>query len=299
MLVMDSESLVTYVARSALRSTVLRAIERAPRSTRALHDDLDASQSGVYKTLDELTERGLVREVEGGGEGEYEDDEWTLTARGRIVADELARQRSLEDLLDDEFWESHDVSVMPRRFRRRLAGVGKWELYRNPARNPQLLERWAVELFREADWILVGAQVYYPRFAKVVDRLAGRGVIDAETIVDERLLSESVERYAGADLSPGAGAPTGNGSSAGVATDADSQAGVDLPAGVDERVCSLDFSFAVTESVFALSLPTRDGVSDLDTVLVGSGEAAVELGRDVHDYYWERADPVEERLATV
>jgi len=277
---MESESLVTYVARSALRSTVLRAIERVPRSTRALHDDLDVSQSGVYKTLDELTDRGLVRETEddGGGEdeGKAEAEEWVLTARGRIVADELARQRALDDLLDDEFWESHDVSVMPRRFRRRLAGVGEWELYRNPARNPQLLERWAVELFREADWILVGAQVYYPRFAKVVDRLASRGVIDAETIVDERLVSGSVERYAGAGSSTVENPPTG----------------------VDERVCSLDFSFAVTESVFALSLPTRDGVSDLDTVLVGSGEAAVELGRDVHDYYWERADPVEERLAT-
>ena len=271
---MESESLVTYVARSALRSTVLRAIERVPRSTRALHDDLDVSQSGVYKTLDELTDRGLVREAEDDGEGEV--GEWVLTARGRIVADELARQRALDDLLDDEFWESHDVSVMPRRFRRRLAGVGEWELYHNPARNPQLLERWAVELFREADWILVGAQVYYPRFAKVVDRLAGRGVIDAGTIVDERLVSGSVERYAGAGSSTVA----------------------DPPTGVDERVCSLDFSFAVTESVFALSLPTRDGVSDLDTVLVGSGEAAVELGRDVHDYYWERADPVEERLAT-
>ena len=267
---MESESLVTYVARSELRSTVLRAIERVPRPTRALHDDLDVSQSGVYKTLDELTERGLVREADTGAQ------QWVLTARGRIVADELTRQGSLDDLLDDEFWESHDVSVMPRRFRRRLASVGEWDLYRNPARNPQLLERWAVELFREADWILVGAQVYYPRFANVVDKLAGRGVIDAETIVDERLVSESVERYAG----------TGSATVA------------DPPTGVDERVCSLDFSFAVTESVFALSLPTQDGISDLDVVLVGSGEAAVELGRDVHDYYWDRADPVEERLAT-
>jgi len=273
---MDSESLVTYVARSALRSAVVRAIERAPRSTRALHDDLDASQSGVYKTLDELTGRGLVREAEVGSGGNGEVDEWVLTARGRLVADELARHRTLDDLLDDEFWETHDVSAVPGRFRRRFADVGEWELYRNPARNPRLLERWAIELFHEADWVLVGAQVYYPRFANVVDRLAGRGVIDAETIVDERLVAESVERYAGAGSSTGAGSPSG----------------------VDERVCSLDFSFAVTESVFALSLPTRDGVSDLDTVLVGSGESAVELGRDVHGFYWERADPVEERLAT-
>jgi len=257
---MDTESLVTYVGRSELRTAVLRAIERDPRTTGALHAALDVSQSGVYKTLDELADRGLVRE----------GDEWVLTARGRLVADELDRARSLDALLDDEFWEAHDVSVLPRRFRQRLAGVGTWDLYRNPARNPQLLERWAVELFREADWVCVGAQVYYPRFANTVDTLADRGVLDAEVLVDERLVVESVERYDG----------TGS------------------TAGVDERVRPLDFSYAVTESLVALSLPSSDGVSDLDAVLVGAGDAAVDLGRDLHEYYWEGADPVEERLAT-
>jgi predicted transcriptional regulator len=51
--------------------------------------------------------------------------------------------------------------------------------------------------------------------------------------------------------------------------------------------------------VVALSLPNRDGVPDLDTVLVGSGDAAVDLGRDIHDRYWESAVPVGEYLPTV
>jgi predicted transcriptional regulator len=261
MFAIRNESLVTYVGRSELRSAVLRAIERESRTTRALHADLDVSQSGVYKTLDELAERGLVREA----------DAWELTARGRLVADELARQRSLDALLDDEFWETHDVSVLPGRFRGRLAGVGTWDLYRNPARNPQLLERWAVELFREADWVRVGAQVYYPRFADTVDTLAGRGVLDAEVLVDERLVDESIERYDGSGP----------------------------PAGVDERVRPLAFSWAVTDSLVALSLPALDGVCDLDAVLVGADDAAVALGRDLHEHYWKRAVPVEDPLATV
>ncbi|WP_415381287.1 helix-turn-helix transcriptional regulator [Halosimplex sp. TS25] len=258
---MNGDSLVTYVARSELRSAVLRAVERDARSTAALRDDLDVSRSGVYKTLDELADSGLVRQSDG----------WELTARGRLVADELARQRTVDDLLDDEFWEAHDVSVLPRRFRQRLAGAGEWELYRNPARNPQYLERWAVELFREANWLRVGAQVYYPRFAQMVDELADRGVLDAQVIVDDRLVDEAIERYADGDA----------------------------PSCIDERVADLPFSFTVTADLVALSLPTRDGVSDLDAVLVGSGDGAVELGRDIHDHYWDRAVPVEDYLATV
>ncbi|WP_459192126.1 helix-turn-helix transcriptional regulator [Halosimplex sp. J119] len=258
---MKGDSLVTYVARSELRSTLLREVERDPRPTTALRADLDVSQSGVYKTLDELADRGLVRQSE----------RWELTARGRLVADELGRQRSVEDLLDDAFWDDHDVSVLPRRFRQRLAGPGEWELYHNPARNPQYLERLAVELFREADWLRVGAQVYYPRFAQMVDELADRGALDAQVIVDDRLVDEAIERY----------------------TDGET------PSCVDERVADLPFSFTVTADLVVLSLPGRDGISDLDAVLVGSGEGAVELGRDVHGYYWDRAVPVEDYLATV
>jgi len=258
---MNGDSLVTFVARSELRSDLLRAVERDPRTTAALHADLDVSQSGVYKTLDELADRGLVRE----------SDRWELTARGQLVADELARQDAVEDLLDDEFWDDHDVSALPRRFRQRLAGAGEWELYRNPARNPQYLERWAVELFREADWLRVGAQVYYPRFARMVDELADRGVLDAQVVADDRLVDEAIERYADGDA----------------------------PSCIDERVADLPFSFTVTADLVALSLPTRDGVSDLDAVLVGSGEGAVELGRDIHAHFWDRAVPVEDYLATV
>jgi len=258
---MNGDALVTYVARSELRSAVLSAIAAESRPTAALHDDLDVSQSGVYKTLDELAERSLVRE----------SSEWELTARGRLVADEIGRWTELDDLLDDEFWASHDVSVLPRRFRQRLPGAGEWALYRNPARNPQYLERMAVELFRDADWVRVGAAVYYPKFARTVDELAARGALDARVVVDERLVEEGVERYVGSDR----------------------------PARTGERVGDLPFSFAVTDDLVALSLPTRDGVPDLDTVLVGSGDAAVDLGRDIHDRYWESAVPVGEYLPRV
>lgn len=259
MLAMGSESLVTYVAHSDLRSAVLRAVADQPRPTADLHAALDVSQSGIYKTLDELAEHGLVRET----------DRWEVTARGRLVADELTRQDSLAALLDDEFWETHDVSVLPRRFRQRLAGAGAWDLYRNPARNPQYLERMAMQLFREADRLAVGAQVYYPRFARTVDELADRGALAARIVVDEALVEEAADRYADADR----------------------------PAGVAERITELPFSYAVTGDLVALSLPTRDGTPDLDAVLVGAGEAAVELGWDLHDRYWDDATPVAEYLA--
>jgi len=265
MFAMERDTLVTFVARSALRSRVLRAVARDPRRTATLHDALDVSQSGVYKTLDELADRDLIRERNRDGDG----GPWTVTARGRLVVDELDRQASIDDLLDDEFWASHDVSVLPRRFRQRLPGVGEWELYRNPARNPQYLERWAVQLFREADDLAVGAQVYYPTFARTVDSLAARGTLEASVVVDERLVDEAPERYDDPDPTEGAA----------------------------ERIGDLPFSYAVTGDVVALAFPTRDGITDLDAVLVGSGEAAVDLGRDIHEHYWERAEPVTEFLA--
>jgi predicted transcriptional regulator len=46
-----------------------------------------------------------------------------------------------------------------------------------------------------------------------------------------------------------------------------------------------------------LSLPTIDGQYDSRTEVLATDERALAWGRDLYEYYWERATPVETFLA--
>jgi predicted transcriptional regulator len=117
-----SERTAAFVARSGARSAVLRAVAAEGRPGEELVSTLDLSKSGVYKAINELAERDLIAQ---------DGTAWTATALGRLVVDELDRHRRLDALLDHgEYWLTHDLSVLPDRFRRRLPELGAVDVMR-------------------------------------------------------------------------------------------------------------------------------------------------------------------------
>jgi predicted transcriptional regulator len=120
---MSDRSLITYVGSSSVRADVVSALCQTRRETDELLDSLDASESAVYDALSALERRGVVASVEDG---------WRLTGVGRLVGDRLDRQQATEELLAEapEYWQHHDTSVLPKRFRRRLPELGGYDVVR-------------------------------------------------------------------------------------------------------------------------------------------------------------------------
>jgi predicted transcriptional regulator len=59
----------------------------------------------------------------------------------------------------------------------------------------------------------------------------------------------------------------------------------------------VDVAVSVTDGHLLLSLPTLDGQYDSRTEVLATDERALAWGRDLFEYYWDRAVPEEEFLA--
>lgn len=262
---MSGDTTVAFVARSDARTAVLRAVAAQSRPGEALVATLELSKSGVYKSINELAERELVRQVDGEGSA------WELTGAGRLVVDELDRHRRVETLLGHrEYWLSHDVSVLPEQFRRRLPELRNAELLRNPEDDPRYLERYWVDRMPGYEQLWVGSRIVHGAYGEAMDDQArpeeGTRLITHAPLIDRR--SAAVAEYLET-----------------------------RPEEVDQRVCEIPCSFMLTEALFTLSLPFPDGQYDQDSVLVGEDEAALRFGEDFFTFYWERATPIRAYLA--
>ncbi|PSQ33840.1 hypothetical protein BRD08_11285 [Halobacteriales archaeon SW_10_66_29] len=159
-----SERTAAFVARSGARSAVLRAVAAEGRPGEELVSTLDLSKSGVYKAINELAERDLIAQ---------NGTAWTATALGRLVVDELDRHRRLDALLDHgEYWLTHDLSVLPDRFRRRMPELGAVDVMRNPDNDPRYLERYWTEQMPGYEQLWVGSRIFHWEYGEAMDEQA-------------------------------------------------------------------------------------------------------------------------------
>lgn len=260
---MPEETTVAFVSRSAVRRAVLLAVEAEPRSAGELVASLPMSRSGVYKALDELSDRDLLDRSDG--------DVWHPTGPGLLVADELDRHRWVEDLLShSDYWLEHDLSVLPERFRRRLPALRNAEVLRNPDDRPRYLERRWTETMPDTDRLWVGSRIFHGPYADAMDEQAETG-FETRLISDVSLIERNRDGFrATLDRRPDA---------------------------VRQRVHDIPCSFMLTDDVFTLSLPLHDGSYDDETVLVGEDDPALQFGEEFVAHYWERATPLETYLA--
>lgn len=86
---------IEFLARSPHRVEVLGALADAPRTRHELRELADVSRVTIARLLDDLADRGWIV---------HEDGQYEATARGRVVASEVARLRAnleVSDRLDD------------------------------------------------------------------------------------------------------------------------------------------------------------------------------------------------------
>ena len=252
-------SLFSDVLSSSVRTDVLVSLASRSSDTEGLIETVDASESAIYNALGDLERRGLLRTVEGHHE---------VTGSGQLVADLLEQQENLCRLLEDDYWETHDVGALPRRFRLRLTELADADVFRAPDTDPHAGVREVSKRVEAAEErVDIVTPIYQAEYETVMP-----DVEDARLVIDTTVLRESLER-------------------AGSMEEARTFDETDV------RILDIDVGVGVTEDSLMLSLPTIDGQYDSRTEVLATDERALAWGRDLYEYYWERATPSDEFLA--
>lgn len=245
---------VQWVSDSAVRSELIHTLAGEPHRTDQLLAVTEASESAVYAGLNELQRRGLLNECDVG---------WETTGRGRLVADLLSQRTAVEQLFDgdDQYWETHDVSVLPPPFRLRLGALAEYEMVSISRTDPQRVVRTVTDALETAEWAWILAPIYRDEYGTAMpDTEESRLVLDRAVIEDALSSIEEPE--------------------------------TERPEHAEVRIGEAPLGLTLTPSTLLLSFPTLDGQYDTQTHLLVESEAAMQWGRDVFEHYWEAALPV-------
>lgn len=255
---MGSESLVEFVVGSSVRTDVLSAITRGTTGTDDMLATLDASESAVYNAFSALERRGLIRSPDG---------RWEATGSGRLVADLVEQRREICTLLADEYWEAHDVSVLPRQFRIRLDELSAVDVVRASETDPHGVVREIAARIGNAESVDVISPIYHTEYDESMPDSD-----EARLAVNKDVVEEGLRTVGNPDE-------------------------VDTYEHTSVRVLDVDVALGITDGTLLLSLPTLAGRYDSRSEVLGEGERAVAWGEALFEHYWERATPIEEVVA--
>lgn len=246
---------VRWVNESSVRSTVLSRVAAEQAATATLIEGIDASESAVYAALNDLERRALIAEREDG---------WTATGRGQLVTDLIDQQRAIERLFadDPEYWRSHDVSVLPQRFRQRLGELAGNDVIRRTDTDPRRVIREVSNRIAAADYALILAPIYTDEYATALPDSP-----DSRLLLSERVVEEALEE---------------------TVTDPEAEE----PDETEIRIGQAPVGLTVVPGAVMVSFPTLEGSYDPGSEIVVETESAQQWARDLFEYYWERAMPV-------
>lgn len=250
---MSGSDALRAVLGSTVRTDLLVAVADTPQPTAGLKQRVDASESAVYDALGTLERRGLVRSVEG---------VWELTGSGRVVADLLVQVAGLDQLLAGDYWERHDVALLPRPFRLRLTDLADAEVFRAPDTDPHAVVRQVSDRVQAGSPnVDIATPIYQAEYEAVMPDDE-----NARLLIDPAVIEDAVERM---DAAP---------------------RGREFE-DTKVRFLAIDVAIGVTDEHLMLSLPTIDGQYDSRTEVFATADRAIEWGRDLFECYWERATP--------
>ena len=153
-------------------------------------------------------------------------------------------------------------------FRSRLAELADAEVFRGSDTDPHAVVREVRKrVERTGTDVDIVTPIYQAEYEAVMPDAA-----DARLVVDTTVALEALDR-------------------------ADSLEEVHQWEETDVRVLDIDIGVGVTDNEVMLSLPTIDGQYDSRTEVLAEDERAKAWGRDLYEYYWDRATPNEEFVA--
>ena len=250
----EPRPVIQWVSDSAVRVGILTTVRSEPTPTAALLDTVDASESAIYQAVTDLERRSLLTERAAG---------WIVTGRGQVVADLLGQRESVEQLLHSggEYWQEHDLSVLPRRFRLRLGALADHDVLRVTDTDPNRVVRHLSNRVSESSSVQILAPVYQESIASAMPDTADTRLVLTPDVV-EGTLEQDVE-------------------------DPDVE-----PDNMNIRLGDVPIPLTLTDDALLVSFPTLDGQYDTRSEVLVESEAARRWGEDLFTYYWRRATPV-------
>ncbi|MFH5801813.1 helix-turn-helix transcriptional regulator [Haladaptatus sp. CMAA 1911] len=251
------ETLVEYVVRSGTRTNILLAIADGQRSAQALIEYGSASQSGVYNALSNLEDHGLIHGSR--------SKQWFLTGTGSLVVNFLHRQHGMEELIqtDQQYWQTHDVAVLPRSFQFDLSQLVPGSVVRATDTQPSRAMREVENRLEATTSARFVVPVYDERhWSALLDGCEKCQLVLSETVLsalpnDVASISDSIE-----DL--------------------------------DIRIADVSFKLAVTDVCLLFSLPLLDGSYDVQTEFIAETEQARTWGIRLFEQVWADAVPFDD-----
>jgi len=248
---MGERELIRHVWSSSVRTDVVGTLCGTNRQTVSVIESLDASESAVYNALSDLETKGLVTETEEG---------WRLTATGRLIGDRIEIQRRTESLVGDEpeFWSTHDISAVPRRFRRRIDDLSDCEVVGDTGPTIGRVVQTVVDRIEAVDHCDVISPVYHEAYERVMPDNERSRLILGTTVVDNVI----ADRWNGGEDRSLERTPT--------------------------RVAERPYALAVSDEWVIFTPPRIDGTPSNRTA-VAESESAVEWGKDLYEHVWSSA----------
>ncbi len=251
---MVRNSVCQFVTASSVREDIVRLLANQQQPTPALIEKLDACRSGVYKELSNLKQQGALTETEEG---------WELTACGQLVTDTIEKREATEEFLGRgrEYWQQHDISLLPERFRWRLPDIGEYEIVRGglPAINVHVRE--LLSRMETADSCDVLTPIFVEGLGDAIpDSPDSRVLVTSE--VHDRLLEAETP-----GMSPF------------------SEANV--------RVGPSEFGLSCTDDSLCLVFPSRSE-GEWTATLIAETETATTWGSELFESLWAEAEPIED-----
>ena len=256
---MGVKSVIQYVRTSSVRTDIIGSLCPGAKPTNELLSAVNASESAIYDALSNLEGRGLVTST---------DDGWQLTGTGRLVADTIHRQRSLEDLfaVDPQYWERHDTSVLPQPLRCRLPELDGYTVVRGTQTDINRPVREVVTRVESVANCDVVSPVYHPEYEAAMPDSADSRLVLSCAVIDDMLDTESVS------------------------LDADRYEETPV------RVTPVPYALAVSDDWMILTLPELDGAWP-SAKIVSETDSAISWARDLFAQVWADATPIETYLA--
>jgi len=256
---MHHDSGIMYVRSSSVRTDVVDSVSEKTRSTDEILAALDASESAVYDALSNLQSREVIAET---------TDGWQLTGTGRLICDALERQEETDRLLSSapDYWERHDVSVLPQPFRRRLPELGDYDVVRSTEGDLRGLVPWVVSRVEAVESCAVISPMYHREYEEAMPDNAESQLLVGKRVIDEILLDMTD------DSTPGRFDETA------------------------VRVTAVPFALGVSEEWTILTIPEY-GDQWADAKLFSTAESAIEWGHELFDQVWAESTPLETYLS--
>lgn len=252
---------VSDVLTSEVRQSILKQLDGKGSPKTELRDRIAASDAAVYQEINRLTESAFIRDT---------NDGWALTGRGYLARSILQVQAQTDSLLErdleDDYWRTHDPSIIPEPFQAMFNILADCQVIRASDRDTAM---WRVaEQLDAANRVDLVGIVYNLEIGMALDRAIERGaavrILADSTLVDEVLRKRSNFSWE--------------------------------PDDVEIRVADVEFALGVTDDVVGISLPYLDGNFDLQTVLLSDTPMARKWGDLLFTCFWQDATPIDEYL---